>query len=48
MIPSEQTINRLMDDTGLARMQAIRHLQGREHVRRVVNTAKQEGRRHDK
>lgn len=48
MIPAGGTINRLMERTGMDRVQAIRHLQDRERVRRLVDAAKNEGQRHDK
>ena len=48
MIPSEHATNRLMERTGMDRVQAIRHLRDREQVRRLVDTAKKEGQRHDK
>lgn len=48
MIPSENTTNRLMETTGMDRVQAVRHLRDREQVRRLVDTAKREGQRHDK
>lgn len=48
MIPSGGTINRLMEQTGMDRVQAVRHLRDREQVRRLVDTAKREGQRHDK
>lgn len=34
MIPPDTAINRVMDDTGMDRMQAIRHLQQRETLLR--------------
>lgn len=50
MIPAEHAINRLMEDTGMDRVQAVRHLKDRTEVRRRVASTmgQREGQRHDK
>jgi hypothetical protein len=49
MIPATSTVNRLMDDTGMDRLQAIRHLQSREALqRRLPEFRQREGLRHAK
>jgi len=48
MIPAAGTINRLMERTGMDRVQAIRQLRDREEIKRRIDTGKNEGRRHDK
>lgn len=35
-IPDETETRRLMDQTGMARLQAIRHLQARDTIRRRI------------
>lgn len=50
MIPQDATVNRLMADTGMDRVQAIRHLRDRAQVQRLVaaTAGQREGLRHVK
>lgn len=48
MIPAAGTINRLMERTGMDRVQAVRHLKDREEIKRRLDAGKNEGKRHDK
>ena len=45
MIPAERQIIRVMDDTGMDRLQAVRHLQAREELQRRSASRRLEGMR---